>query len=219
MIQPVLAVLLAAAALSAPETIFDARLRPAPAKPSAAEEALFRSEILPSTRSAWTSRGRGPECRRAPGNTVVDIATGSFTRPGAVQRAMLYTGCTYGGGVTIGGVAIIEDGRVAAVVIYEGDARVAIAALPDIDGNGRSEILLATSGVVSIVEVGADKVTTFGQTESVAGGRAHRIAVKPGPKPAFFRETFVESGGEWKQTAALTPLILGEDKMEYEFVR
>ena len=217
--------------------IFDGRLHLTPGKLAGAEEALFQSKVVPAARQAWKQRGRDGACTPGPTVRAVDVTSGSFTRPNATQRAILYVYCEVGHNMDLDGIAIVENGQVAAHIVFEGASNNAIGALPDINGNGIAEIVIAsggtnqgqTWGVISITEINGKETTDFGLAntymdncgvdENNCSMEATRISVKPGSKPAFFSEKFVRKDGPWRKTGALAPLALKEDETEYEILK
>jgi hypothetical protein len=199
-----------------PRPVFDARLSPAPAKIAAADTALLDRLARPAARQAWKgSEGCKDEFE------VLDAVTGAFTRRGASQRAFLYRFCTTGHGFGASGVAVIEDGKTVAHLAYDGAADYALGALPDLDGDGLSEILLVGGGTnqgitatsVSLIGIGVapggvKKLGRFPVYEdncgagTAPGATAWRLLARPGPKPVFSRERFVRKSceeGAWQQ--------------------
>ena len=240
----ILAVL--AAPVNAPaqdaKPIFDGRLALKPTKLSSSEESPMKDRVLTAARKAWHERERDGECEAGFKPTALDIAPGSFTKPKSEQKAILYAYCSVGHDMNLNGIAVIENGRVVAHIVYEGGGDRAIGALPDIDGNGLSEILVATGGTnqgvtwqtISIIELAGSEITEFGQTGTLSDDcgidekngktKANRISAKVGRTPAFYREAFVNNGscggaGTWRKSEVLTPVSLEEDKVEYKILK
>jgi hypothetical protein len=222
--------------------IFDGRLDLKPTALSAAEELLLNNSVLPAAKTAWHARQRDTDCMPDFPSKFLDVAAGSFTRAAGRQRAILYKFCTVGQGMALNGIAIIENDKLVAHLIYDGGEDYAIGALPDIDGNGLSEIVLTGGGTnqgvtwqaIAMVAIDGAKITKFGHigTSSDDCGRnethgkteAKKISVKAGSTPAFFSEVFVRRGCEdqpvnWKKLGALAPLTLEEDTVEYELLK
>jgi len=227
-----------AAQTPAPKPIFDARLTLKPSSLTEAESHLAKGRIAPAARKHWQEGGRAALCTPPQELRAIDVASGAFTRPQAEQRAILYSFCEIGHNMDLDGIAIVEGGQVVAHLVFEGAANTAIGALPDLNGNGLAEIVIASGGTnmgetwghLAIIEIAGAEVTAFGHTgtfsdncgavEKDCRAEATRILARPGAKPAFFRETFTRAGGAgpWKKTAALTPLTLQEDETEYELL-
>ena len=126
---------------------------------------------MPAARQAWKQRGRDGVCIGGPAIRAIDVSSGSFTRANAAQRAILYMYCEVGHNMDLDGIAIIENGRIVSHIVFEGASNTAIGALPDINGNGLAEIVIATGGtnqgqswaVISITEISGKETTDFGQ--------------------------------------------------------
>lgn len=224
-----------------PKPIYDGRLSRTPTKLSPSEDALVKEKILPAAQKTWHEDGSDQGCDAGLNPGAVDITGGSFTRANADQKAILYTFCSTGHNMALNGIAVIENDKVVSHVIYEGGWDSAIGALPDINGNGLSEILVASGGTnqgetwrsVAIIELSENTVTKFGRTgvfsdncganEKKCKVEAQRLSVMPGKTPVFYRETFAggEGGGKdgWKKSGALKPVTLENDEQEYEFVK
>ena len=227
------------AQLPAPKPIFDARLTLKPSSLTEAQSDLVKQRIAPAARKHWQEVGRAALCIPPQELRAIDVASGAFTRPQAEQQAILYSYCEVGHNADLDGIAIVEGGRVVAHLVFEGAANTAIGALPDLNGNGLAEIVIAsggtnmgtTWGALSIIEITGAEVTAFGHTgifSDDCGERqrdcrveAARILARPDAKPAFFRETYRRGGdaGAWKKIAAATSLTLEEDETEYELLR
>jgi hypothetical protein len=226
-----------------PKPIYDGRLALTSTKLSPSEDALVKDKILPAAQKIWREDESDRGCASGLKTGAIDIARGSFTKPNSDQRAILYTYCSTGHNTALNGIAVTENDKVVSHIVYEGGWDSAIGALPDINGNGRSEILVATGGTnqgetwrsVSILELSDSIVVTkFGRTgvfldncgaiEKNCKVEAYRISVQPGGTPVFYREAFVNrgdgnSGGGWKKSEALKRISLENDELEYEFVK
>ena len=230
MILPLLLLFASTAAASDLRVLYDARLSPDPAVPSAAEAALLDKTVHPAARQAFQKmEGCADEF------AVIDAAPGSFTRAQARQKAFLYRYCSTGHGFAANGLAVIEEGRVVAHVTYEGGWDNALGALPDLDGDGLSEILIAsgstnqgittTSVAVIGVASGVKKFGRFQVYEDNCGSgsapsrqSASKLLARPGAKSAFFREDFTNSsceGGSWRKTGSSKPAAPESDEIEY----
>jgi hypothetical protein len=150
--------------------------------------------------------------------------------------------CTIGHGMALDGIAVIENGQLVAHVVFEGGENRAIGALPDINGNGLSEIVIVSGGTnqgitsawISMIELAGAEITRLGQAETSSDNcgvdennckiTANRISVRSGKTPAFYREVFVDTGSgsglsSWRKLGALTPISLDKDQVEYEFLK
>jgi hypothetical protein len=148
---------------------------------------------------------------------IVGAANGSFTRPNVSQKAYLYELCRSGRSFGIGGIVIVEAGRVVAHYTYgENGLNSDIAALPDINQNGLSEILLIgggtgqgyTMGAVEIVEIVPGGIKSFGIADTYEdnfgtenakkSAKAFKVSVQAGKTPVYFRETYTRKSEEGK---------------------
>jgi hypothetical protein len=228
-------------ALSGPDTsaqdlkpIYDARLSPKPAKISATEEKLMQAKVLPVAKKIWSGKGCKPDLK------PIDTASGSFTKSGSRQKAILYRYCSYGHNLSRNGLVVIEDDHVAAHIMYEGGGENAIGALPDINGNGLSEILISSGGTnqgetwgsVSIIELSESTVKKLGRTdvlsdtcgadEETGKSTAANLSVKPGAAPVFYRETFLQKDcddAKWREAGGQKPVTLEKDDINYRYIK
>lgn len=221
--------------------VYDGRLSLKPTKLSAAEDSLVKEKVLPAARKLWLDQELDGRCTDGVDPAVLDVANGSFTRPGSDQRAILYRYCVTGHNMALNGIAIIEKSGIAAHIVYEGDWSTAIGALPDLNGNGLTKILIASGGTnqgvawsgISIIEISGDGVTALGSTmtgsddcganENNCRTEAHRIFVKAGKAPVFFKETFTGKSGRsakdsWKKSGAPKEIPLQNDETEYQLI-
>jgi hypothetical protein len=225
--------------------IFDGRANLSPGKLSSDQQKLLRTAVSAAARKAWHARGKDGLCPADAKPEARDIAAGAFTRSGAAQKAILYSLCTYGHGMALAGVAVVEDGGVAAHIIYESGEDNAIGALADINGNGLAEVLIAggstnqgiTVSSIAVIELPGGpggKIASPGRIETLSDNCgaseddcqavAKRISVKPANPPAFFKEEFVSAGGKsgtspWKKSGALSPVLLQRDQVKYELLK
>jgi hypothetical protein len=236
--------LLAPASVRAQEvhTIYDGSLELKTTKLSDAENALIKEKVFPAARNEWHDQEADGVCAEGFSPEAIDVARGSFTKPNSDQKAILYRYCETGHNFALNGIAVIENDRVVSHLVYEGARDNAIRALPDIDGNGRSEILIGSGGTnqgvtwetVTMIELSdTTALTKFGHTEVLSddcgfdekkgSATAYRLSVKPGAKPVFYREAFVDKGacngtGGWKQSGALQRISLEKDEIDYQFI-
>ncbi len=211
--------------------IFDARLDAVAAQPTAAEAALLERVVRVQAREAW----RGDDAC-SDDFTVLGRASGAFTRPGASQTAVLYRFCDVGRQNGMSGIAVLESGRVAAHVVFEGGSESGISALPDIDQDGLSEVEIAgfgsgqgdLDGGVAIVEIGPGAVKKLGffatyHDDCGSDGprlteRAAALYAEPGASPRYFVERFTRPCGastRWRASAGRVPVLPEKDDTQY----
>lgn len=198
--------------------------------PSSSDVQLVRRYALPKARRFWRGNDACTESFE-----VVGVASGSFTKPDTEQRAVLYRFCVTGHNFANNGIAIIEGGSMVAHIVYDGGEDYSIGALPDINGNGLSEIILgngstnqgyttsvvilieASTGVVKrwgIADVYQDNCGTLEQCEMTA----YKISVKPGATPIFYREAYKKRNDRWMKAGNVTRYSLRKTVGRYRFL-
>lgn len=191
--------------------IYDARRNSEPAKVSKTDVAAIERLAIPAARQAL-----GGECE--PEIDYTGTASGSFTAPGRTQRIVLYRYCETGHGFANNGLVVFEGGSIVRHVIYNGGSEMEILALPDIDQNGISELVIAggstnqgyTVSAISILELSNTGARDIGDADAYEDNcgvvdrckmTAYRILAQPGTKPKFFREIYQKRGGKWVGTS------------------
>lgn len=224
------------AAAQGAKRIYDGRLSPKPGILLPSEQALLKEKVLPAA-ARWQKQGDSI-CTGGDDAAGLDAAMGSFTRPASVQRAILYRYCTTGHNRAVNGIAVIENGQLAAHVLYEGGWDNAIGAIPDLNGNGRSEIIVASGGTnqgvtwksIAVIEVSDGGVAKFGRLQTFSDdcgvnescrAEACRLSAKAGKAPVFYREDFVKKGtaGKWGGPGPAKEVSLEKDEIEYHVVK
>lgn len=206
------------AAAQTPVVINDPMGKSTEWKLSAAEQAIMDKSVLPAVREKLA----GDLCEET--IEVAGILQGSFTRAAARQTLIFYQFCQTGNGLGSAGVAVIEDGEVAASFVapdsgWTIDAKV----LPDINQNGLNEVALYYSGGmhqgeggtgVDLHEFSGGKLKGIGwfQAESFTADdvvTGYRVTAKPGKVPVFTREKYVQNPpGKWRKIGAPVALKL-----------
>jgi hypothetical protein len=225
-----------------PKPLYDGRLSLPPSPIAPSYTALLKERILPAARQFWQEQEEIATCIIGEEPVAMDIAQGSFTRADSRQQALLYRFCQTGHNRALNGIAVIENDRMVAHILYSGGWDNAIGAMPDLNGNGLSEIVLACGGTnmgqtwksMAIIEATARGVTAFGRKQIYSdncgvadtGGKAQagRLSVKPGKTPLYFRDGFVNTGvcrgvGEWKKFEVRKPIFLDADETEYSLIQ
>jgi hypothetical protein len=221
---------LALVANSGPVPIFDGRLTLKPTAVSPADVALLRREALPAARKA----AKDKECSEH--LDPVDVGTGAFTRPGASQRVVLYRYCVTGDGLGQGGVAVIENDHLVAHFAIDSTSEHSIGVLPDLDGDGLSEIVLAAGGtnmgetwemaeILAWSPAGPRKLGLLAVYHDDCGnegkGRnANLLYTTTGPRPSFVQQTFTSAceGKGWEKSGAQTPVVPKADPHLYRLL-
>lgn len=210
--------------------VYDGRADAKGSKPSNAEAQLTREQALPAARQFW---GNSNACME--GFEIIDAASGSFTRAGANQRAILYRFCVTGHNFANNGIVIIEEGKIVSHLLYEGGEDNSIGALADVNNNGLSEIILGngstnqgyTVSVITVIEISPTGVKKFGIAdvyEDDCGARekcrmmAYKISARPGPTPAFFREPYRKINERWTKAGSSVRYALRKNEVRYELL-
>lgn len=212
-------------------TIIDGRDDSAPA-PLTVEETRFIEKEVRKQESVIREKS-GLDCQEdeISSLSVGSVIKGSFTKPKIQQKAYLYELCRSGRAFGIGGI-VVEDGRIAAHYIYgENGLDSDFAALPDINQNGFSEIMMIgggngqgyTKGAVEIIEFAPGGVKSFGIADTYEddfgtenakkSATAYKVSVLPGKGPVYFRETYMRRSeqGRWTVTAKSRKFLLHRD--------
>ena len=174
-------------------------------------------QALAAARAHWQSQD--PEYEEEA--QVMSVAEGAFTGPGASQQAVLYAMSFWPRCCPKMGIAVIEDGALVRNVAFESNDQT-LAAVPDLDGDGRDELALTgsfgmggqNSTSVTLVSFADSGLRTWGgtsiQDESCAamqeGGTAARITAVPGPEFTIERFTMAScESGEWQPDGGPAP--------------
>jgi hypothetical protein len=133
------------------------------------------------------------------------------------------------------GIAIIEGGSMVAHIVYDGGEDYSIGALPDINGNGLSEIILGdgstnqgyTVSVAVLIEASPGAVKKWGIADVYEDNcgtmdecqmTAYKISVKPGPTPIFYREAYKKINDRWTKAGNATRYSLRKIGGSYRFL-
>jgi hypothetical protein len=135
---------------------------------------------------------------------VLAVAEGAFTEPGASQQAVLYLMSLWPRCCPKLGIAVVQDDALVRNVAFEASDQ-DLAAVPDLDGDGRDELVRTgsfgmggqNSTSITLVSFGDAGLRTWGATgiqdDSCAamqeGGTAARITAVPGPEFTIERFT------------------------------
>ena len=171
------------------------------------QKTVVENEILAVAHRYWNDRGEDcdPQDR-----IILSGVEGSFTRPHAKQKAILYQYCMTGHNFADNGIVVFEGDHVTAHIVYQGGWDSAILSLPDIDGSGQSPILILGGGTnmgetwqtASMIELSEKGVRNFGHTETYHDdcgvaetgdpeGKAtdYKLFARKGTSPVFYRES------------------------------
>lgn len=204
-------------------TVHDGRVDSIAKIPSNAEIQLIKRYALPKARSIWRSDQYCTE-----GFEAISAAYGSFTKPNSKQKAVMYRFCVKGHDIANNGIVVIEEGKIVAHIIYNGGEENSIQTLPDINGDGLSDLVLDggathqgyTQSVAIPITLSAAATKSYGMAivfDDDCGANpdhcktlAYKITVRPGTNPTFYRETYSKKNGRWTRTAAAARYTLGK---------
>ncbi|HEU4558054.1 MAG TPA: hypothetical protein VFS20_09400 [Longimicrobium sp.] len=216
------------------QEVFNAMTEYRPSAVSAADQAVVRRDVLPVARQlSANARGCGDELR------VIDVVPGSFTAPGAPQRAVLYRYCPIALAAAESGIAIVQAGRVVAHVTIAGITPDGLRAARDVDLDGVWELVVLDTAAgsrevtshLSVFQAGPGDVRVFGRMrvmhdDTPTGRRKSRVAATvlyatPGRRPRWEAETWHsrETRNHYCDLTALHPVTLGRDRATYRRIR
>lgn len=209
-----IATLAAVAPAQEPVVLYDPVGKLPEASHTAAEEQIVKEQLVPKVRTRWSD----DESCGGSNLNIVGAVDGSFTRAGAKQRAIVYELCQTGNGFANNGVAVIENGTVAAHFSVEGGWNLEVSRIPDLNRNGRDELAIETGGgmhqgytgssvtVLEISETAAAELGIFlvftNECETYAADkycdRSYKLTAAAGTKPAFFAQKYLNRGTDEK---------------------
>lgn len=183
--------------------------------PSNPDVQLIKRYALPKARSAWRSDRYCTERFDA-----IGVTNGSFTKNNSAQRAVLYRFCSKGHDIANNGIVIIEKGKIVAHIIYHGGNDYSIQTLPDINGDGLSDIVIGdgsthmghAEAIAIPISVSSAGIKNHGIADVYKDDcgidpencktLAYKITVKPGVTPLFYRETYRKKNDSWTRVGA-----------------
>jgi len=179
---------------------------------TAKDESVVKTKLVPKALERW------PDDESCSGGdlNIVGAVAGSFTRKGAAQRAIVYELCQTGNGFANNGIAVVENGAVAAHFTYEGGWNLNLKRVPDINANGLDELVIEIGGglhqgytgsSIMIVEVLPTAVKELGSylvftnecdiyVEEKYCDRSYKLTVTPGARPAFVSQKYENRGSD-----------------------
>lgn len=205
------------------------------AKVAAADEKLVNEEFNRNETAVMEKSGLSCDDDSGKDTSIIGAAEGAFTKPDSKQKAFLYERCRSGRSFGIGGIMIVEDGKVVMHYIYgENGLDSDISALPDVNKNGLSEIVLEgggtgqgyTSGVIDIFEFKSGVLSFLGRADTYSDNSgaaeedskvlttAYKILVQAAADPVFSRDTYEKRGNAKTWTLTKKAEKLSLDKKE-----
>ena len=191
-------------------TVFDGRTAPKIAQINPGDEKLIKSEV--EKRAAVLKEKNNVVCDNE-SFSVVDAAAGAFTKADASQKAFMYEFCRSGRSFGIGGIVIVENGKIVSHYTYgENGLYAGLKTLSDINQNGTQEIVLIgigtgqgyTSSVIEIFEILNGRLSflgkadvyddNYGTDKRILQANAYKIFAQKAAAPIFTRETYLQKG-------------------------
>lgn len=202
-----------------------------PAKLSAADEELIKTNVLPKIRPLVAQAVKDETCNFE--FQPVGIINGAFSKPNSSQTLVFFHVCLTGNGMGQNGLVLIENGKISAAYFGEGGWASDIKVLPDINHNGLNEAALYYSDgmhqaqsatavdvwelpQLNLKEIGAFQSDTYNQ--SLHSG--YRITVKTGKTPLFYRERFdSDNDRDWTKLGRLTKFSLRKNASQLSILK
>lgn len=185
--------------------IFDAEKTLTPISINETEAANLKKRLEPLARKKWA---KDSECE--PDFSLIDVKNGAFTQAATEQKAYIYQYCELNRGSFNQGIAITEQGKLIANILFFGSSVSALKKLSDINQNGLDELLLTggftgqgtTVTWISLLEIGK-RVHDFGFTQvseynegslrEEISNYSSKIYVETGENPRFFEDKTEEA--------------------------
>ena len=218
----------AAGAGAQPVVLADGRSEGAPASEWSGGAAFRQAVDAAST--YW--RGRSTDYEED--IQVMDVAEGGFTEAGATQQAVLYLMSPWPRCCPKMGIALIENDRLLLNLAFE-QGEQTLDAVPDLNGDGRNEIvftggfgmggqvtrsmMLTTFGPSGIEDLMGDLIYDSSCGAGAGGGVSHASRVLASPGPALTIERFTQpcDGGEWVPAGAAEP-VSDDPMLDFRYV-
>lgn len=164
-----------------------------------AEKKILQTQVLPRAKKKWLEI-------ESPSYKPLMVIEGSFTTKGSKQRLVYYQYAdldSFG----IYGIAVLQNGNLVASYGYKGKVVGNILTLPDINKDGRNEILLEDWSVhqgfrygrASIIELDGKDVKNFGFFDIAKDDLNKNILekfvleAKPGSSPVFLTTKYLKA--------------------------
>lgn len=202
-------------AFALPTQIFDGRADNRPRKISDAESKSVDAAVSPGAKRQWKEA-----CDAA--FEIKSVCDGAFTKPGSKQSAFLYSWCETGHALGMGGIAIMENGKMVAHFGYDAGGEYDIVRLPDLNGDKMDDIAIVggstnqgyTISSIAVIGINNGAVKKFGRfevynddsgvDEKVSHTYAWTISSEIQTKsPIFYKQKYKQVGKNWVKSGAL----------------
>ncbi|MDX2105100.1 MAG: hypothetical protein SFY67_01745 [Candidatus Melainabacteria bacterium] len=223
----VFSILMPLQAFALPIQIFDGRADNKLRKISDAESKSVEAAVSPGAKRQWKDA-----CDAA--FEIRSVCDGAFTKPGSRQSAFLYSWCETGHALGMGGIAIMENGKMVAHFGYDAGGEYDIARVADLDGDKMDDIAIVggstnqgyTISSIAIIGINNGAVKKFGRfevynddsgvDEKISHTYAWTISSEIQTKsPIFYKQKFKQVGKNWVKSGALTKSPGEKDEVTY----
>ncbi len=217
-------------AIAAPVQIYDGRIESKLRKISDAESKSVEAAVSPGAKRKWEK-----SCDQA--FEIKSVCDGAFTKAGSKQSAFLYSWCETGHALGMGGIAIMEKGKLVAHFGYEAGGEYDIARLADLDGDGMDDIAIVAGSTnqgytisgIAIIGINSVAVKKFGRFEvyNDNSGAVEKNAQTftwsitsdiPSKSPTFLKQKFKQVGKNWVKSGPATKASPEKDEVVYEAI-
>ncbi len=194
---------------------------------SDAESKSVEAAISPAASRKWKD-----SCDSA--FEIKSVCDGAFTKPGIKQSAFLYSWCETGHALGMGGIAIMEKGKLVWHVAYDAGGEYDIARLPDLDGDKKDDIAIIggstnqgyTISSIALIGINGGAVKKFGRFEvynddsGAVEKNSHTYAWAlsadiPSKSPVFSKQKFKQKGKNWTISGKAVKSSPEKDEVEY----
>lgn len=192
------------------------------------DSALINRIVLPKIMAKYQSDSCNVNLEPA------GVIHGAFTRANSKQTLAFFQICQTGNGFGIAGLALIENGNVAAIFGADAGWTVDIGLVPDVNKNGLNEFLLAYSGGmhqghggtgVDLMEFSKDLPVGIGwylaeKFEDTQALTAWKLTAKLGKSPIYYRQKFTaDESDKWRIAGKASAFKLGKAYSKFSKVK
>lgn len=214
-------------AIAVPTQIFDGRADNKLRKITDAESKTVEAAVSPGAKRQWKD-----SCKAA--FEIKSVCDGAFTKPGAKQSAFLYSWCETGHALGIGGIAIMEKGRLAAHFGYDSGGEYDIVRVPDLDGDKIDDIAIVagstnqgyTTTSIALIGINNGAMKKFGRFEvynddsGAVEKNSHTYAWVisadlPAKTPVFSKQKFSQLRKGWTRAGKPVGCAAEKDEVDY----
>ncbi len=214
-------------ATAASTLLFDGRLDNKLRDISDAESKSVEAAVSPAASCKWKDA-----CDSA--FEIKSVCDGAFTKAGIKQSAFLYSWCETGHALGMGGIAIMEKGKLVLHIGYDAGGEYDIARLPDLDGDKKDDIAIVggstnqgyTISSIALIGINGGAVKKFGRFEvynddsGAVEKNSHTFAWAisadiPSKSLFFSKQKFKQNGKNWTNSGKAIKCSPEKDEVDY----